>query len=133
MTRCPTINFQLWIMPKCLAKHIITKVSIQITLRKRHVYIDIGWSWIWNQCFHLGFWNDDRTKMIVLPSFHFATWLNTQNTNEIVFINELWNINLFMKIGISNWHNWILDLTKIFFWFISVPYTITDFQAHETL
>jgi hypothetical protein len=37
----------------------------------------------------LEFGNDDRIKMIVLASFHFATRLNSQNTNETEFINEL--------------------------------------------
>jgi len=48
---------------------------------------------------------DGRTKMIVLPSFHFATRLNSQNTNETEFVNELCHINMFMNIGISNCHN----------------------------
>ena len=76
MSRCPTINFQLTIMSKWLAKHISTKVSFKITIRNRHRYVDIGWLWIWNQCFYLGIWNDDRTKLIVLPSFQLATQLN---------------------------------------------------------
>jgi len=37
--------------------------------------------------------------MIHLPSFQLATRLNSQNTNETEFINELWHINLFMNIG----------------------------------
>ena len=49
------------------------KVSFKITIRKRHVYIDIDWSWMGNQCFCLGIWNDDRTKMIVLLSLQLAT------------------------------------------------------------
>jgi len=65
-------------MSQWLAKHISTKVSFKITIRKRHVYIDIGGTWIRNQCFYLGIWNDDRTKMIVLPSFKLATRLNSQ-------------------------------------------------------
>jgi hypothetical protein len=89
MSRFPTINFQLWIISKLLDKHLSTIVSFKITTRKRHVYIDIFWPWIWNQCFYLGIWNDDRTKTIVLPSFQFATSLNSQNTNETESINEL--------------------------------------------
>jgi len=117
MSRCPTINIQLSIMSKCLLKHISTKVSFIITIRKTHVYIDIRWPWIWNQYFYLGFWNDDRTIMIVLASFQLATRLNSQNTNESEFINELWHINLYMNIGISNWHIWIFDPTeKNLFW-----------------
>jgi len=65
---------------------------------------------IWYQYFYLGIWNDDRTKMIVLHSFQLATRLNSQNTNETEIINEFWHINLFMNIGISNWHNWSFDL-----------------------
>ena len=134
MPRCPTFFFQLSIMSKWIAKLISTKVSFKITIRKIHVYIDIGWPWIWNNWFYLGIRNDDRNKMIVLPSFQLATRLNSQNTNETEFIIELWHIHLFMNIGISNWHNWNLDLTLIFFFdFISGPYTITDLQAHETL
>jgi len=98
-------------MSKWLAKHISTKVSFKITTRKRNVYIDIGWPWIWNQRFYLGIWNGDRTKMIVLPSFHLATQLNSQNTNETEFINELLHINLFMNIGISNLNNRSFVLT----------------------
>jgi len=89
-------------MSKWLAKHISTKVSFKITIRKRHVYLEIGRPWIWNQCLYLGFWNDDRTKILVLPSFQLATRLNSQNTNETEFINEIWHINLYMNIGISN-------------------------------
>jgi len=98
-------------MTKWLAKHISTKVSFKITIRKRHVYIDIGWTWKWNQFFYLGIRNDDRGKMRVLPLFQLATGLNSQNTNETEFINGLLHINMFMNIGISNRHNWIYDLT----------------------
>ena len=59
----------------------------------------------------LGIWNDDRTKMIVLPSFQLATRLNSQTTIETGFINEPWHINLFMNIGISKWHNRSFELT----------------------
>jgi len=94
MSRCPTINFEISIMSKGLAKHISTKVSFKITIRKRRVYIDIRWPWIWNQYFYLGIWNVYRNKMIVLHSFQIATRLNSQNTNETEFIKELWHINL---------------------------------------
>ena len=46
-----------------------------------------------------------------LPLFQFATRLNSQNTNETEFLNELYHINLFMNIGISNWHNRSFDIT----------------------
>jgi hypothetical protein len=35
-------------------------------------------------------YNDDRTKIIVLPTFQIATRLNSQNRNETEFINELY-------------------------------------------
>jgi len=134
MSRSPTINFQLSIMSKKLAKHISTKVSYTITIRKRHVYIEFGWPWIWNQCFYLEIWNDGRTNMIVLPSFQVSTRLNSDNTNETEFINETRHINLIMNICISNWFNWSFGLhVKVVFDFISVPYTITVLQAPETL
>ena len=122
MSRCPTINFQLWIISKWHAKHISTKVSIKITIRKRYVNNDIRWLWIWNQYFYLGIWNDDRTKIIVFPSFQIATRLSSQNSKETEFINEHWHINLYMNIGISNWNNSSFEPTKMTFllYFISL-------------
>ena len=134
MSRRPTLTFQVSIMSKWLAKHISTKVSFKFTISKRHVYIDIGWPWIWNQYFSLGIWNDDRTKIIVLPSFQLVTRINSQKSNETGFINVLWHIILYMNIGISNWDNWSFDPTNMnFFYFISFPYTIYDLQVPETL
>jgi len=69
-------------MSKWLAKLKSTKVSFKITTRKRHVkliLVDLEYETnvsIWE------FWNDDRTKMILLPSFQVATRLNSQNTIE---------------------------------------------------
>ena len=60
-------------------------------------------------------WNDDRTKMIDLLSFHFATRINSQNKYKYNILNEPWHINLYMNIGISNWHNWRFDTTKMTF------------------
>ena len=77
-------------MSKWLAEHICTKVSFIFNIRKRHVIIDIGWPWIWNQYFYLGIWNDDRNKIIVLPSFMLDTRINSQNRNETASINVLW-------------------------------------------
>jgi hypothetical protein len=105
----PSLHKQLSIISKWLAKHISTKVSFKITITKRHVNIDIGWPWIWNQYFYLGFWNDDRTKIIVLPSFQLVTRINSQNRNESEFINVIGIIILYMNIGISNWYNWSFD------------------------
>ena len=76
-------------MSKWPAKHISTKGFFKITIRKRNVYIDIGWPWIWNQWIYMGIWYEDRTKMIGMPSFQLAIPLNTQNRNETAFINEL--------------------------------------------
>jgi len=115
MSRCPIINFQLSIMSKWLATHISTKVYFKITIWKRYVYIDIGWPWIWNQCFYLGIWSDDRTKMIVSPSFQLATRLNSHKTNETKFINELWHNNRFMNFDLSNWHNRIFNFSYMMF------------------
>jgi hypothetical protein len=126
-------QFQFSIIWKLLVKHLNTKVSFKITIRKTNVYIDIRWPWILNQYFNLGIWNDHRTKIIVLPSFQLATRSNSQNRNETEFINDLWHINLYMNIGISNWHNWIFDPTKMKFLLFSVPYTITELQSPETL
>jgi len=102
-------------MSKWLAKHISTNVSFKFTIRKRHVYIDLGWPWIWNQYFYLGIWNDNRTKIIVLPSFQLVTRLNSQNRNETEFFIVLWLIILYMNSGISNWYNWSFDTTNMTF------------------
>jgi len=93
MSRCPTIKFQLSIMSKWLAKHIITKVTFKITITKGHVYIDIRWPWIWNQYFQLGYekwWSyiNDRFAL-----FQLATLLNSQNTHESENHREIWHIN----------------------------------------
>ena len=82
MSRCLTFTFQVSIMSKLLAKHISNKGSFKITIRKRHVYIYIRWPWKWTQYFYLGFWNEERTKIIFLPSFQLVTRLNSQNRNE---------------------------------------------------
>ena len=82
MLRCPTITFQVSIMPKWIAKHISTIVSFKITIRKRHVHIDIRWPLKWNQYFYLGIWEDERSKIIFLPSFQLVTRLHSQNRNE---------------------------------------------------
>ena len=115
MPRWTRINFKLSIMSKWLPKHIITKVFFKFTIRKRHVYIDISWTWIWNQCFYLGIWNDDRTNIIVFSSFQVATRLNSLIKNETELINVLWLTILCMNIRISNLHNWNFDPTSMTF------------------
>ena len=82
MSRCPTFTFQVSIMSKWLAKHISTKVSFKITIRKRHVYIDIRRPWKWNHYIYLGIWEDECSKIIFLPSFQLVIRLNSQNRNE---------------------------------------------------
>jgi len=37
------------------------------------------------------------------------------NPLEIEVHNKLWYINLYMNIGIINWHIWIIDPTKMRF------------------
>jgi hypothetical protein len=115
MSRCPTIKFQISIMSKSLAKHISNRVSFKITTTKRHIYIEIGWHWIWNLCFYLGIWNDDRNKMIVLPSFQVATRL-IHKTQKKLFIIEFWRINflwiLVFPIGIID----VSNSRKCCFW-----------------
>ena len=49
-------------------------------------------------------WNDNLTKMIVLPLFQFATRLNSQNSYETEIHNEFSHINLYKNSGNSNWH-----------------------------
>ena len=73
MSRCSTFSFQV---------SISTKVSFKITIRKKHVYIDIRWPWKWNQYFYFGIRNDESTKIIFLSSFQLVTRLNSQNRNE---------------------------------------------------
>ena len=91
----------------------ITQVSFIITIRKRHDYIDIRWSWKWNQYFYLGIWEDERSKIIFLISFKLVTRLNYSEQKWNKFINELWHINLYMNISNSNWHNSSIDSTKL--------------------
>ena len=102
-------------MTKYLSKHISSKVSFKFTIWKGHVYIDIGWPWKWFQYFYLGFWNDDCTKIIILPSFQLVTRINSQNRNETELINVLWLNILCMNIGISNLNNWNFDPTSMKF------------------
>ena len=103
MSRCPTFIFQVSIMSKWLGKHISTKVSFKITIRKRHVYIDIRCPWKWNQYFYLGFEKMNVLKNFLLFSARYTIKFTEQEWNK--FINELWHINLYMNIRISNWHN----------------------------
>ena len=97
MRRCPTFTFQLSILSKWLAKHISTKDSFKFTVRKRHVCIDIRWTWKWNQYFYFGIRNDENTKIIFLHSFQHVTRLNSQNRIETIL---LMNFDTFICIWI---------------------------------
>jgi len=81
-SRCLTFTFQDSIISKWLAKHISTKVSFKLTIRKRHIYIVIRWPWKWKQYFYLWILEDERSKIIYLPPFQLVTRLNSQNRNE---------------------------------------------------
>ena len=129
MTRCPTFTFQLWIMWKCLAKHISTKVSFKISNRKTHVYIDIRWTWIWNQYFHLGIWNVERTKIIFLPLFQLVRRLNSQNRNETIPLNYSDTLNCIWILVFPNGIIQVPTPRKWSFYYISVLCTITYIQA----
>ena len=85
MSRCPTINFQLSIMSKCHVKHISTKVSFKIPIRKDMftlTYVDLEYET------SISIWEFELI-IVVLPSFQLPTWLNPQNTKETEFINAL--------------------------------------------
>ena len=111
MPRCPTFTFKVSIMSKWLAKHISTKVSFKITIRKRHVYIDIRWPWKWKQYFYLGICEGERSKIIFLPSFQLVITLNSQNRNE--------------KILLMN------SDTLICIWILVFPNGIYEIRLHE--
>ena len=68
-------------------------IFLQITIRKRHVYIDIRWPWKWNLYFYLEIWVDERSEIIFLPSFQFVTRLNSQNRNETCLLMNLDTLN----------------------------------------
>ena len=76
------IHFSALDNVKMTCQNIRTKFSFKITVRKRHVFIDICWHSKWHQYFYLGIWNDERTKIIFLPSFLTVALLNSQNRNE---------------------------------------------------
>ena len=81
MSRCPTFTFQVWIMSKGIAKHISIKFSFKITIKKNMFKLH-SLTLKMKPVFLFGIWNDERTKLIFLPSFHLVTRLNSQNWNE---------------------------------------------------
>ena len=74
----------------------------------------------------MGIWEDERSKIIFLPSFQLVTRLNSENRNETSLLmysdtlNFIWI--LAFPIGIIQ----VSTPGKRNFYFISVPYTITD-------
>jgi len=127
MSRCPTFTFQVSIISKWLHKQVRTKVSFKITIRKRHVYIYIRWPWKWNQYLYLAIWEDERSKIIFIPSFQIVTRLNSQNSYELL------HINLYMNISISNWHNSSFVSTKMNFFTLFQFVTRLDTSNHFNL
>ena len=115
MSRCPTINFRLSIMSKWLCQTHKYLSFFKITIRKRHVYIDILWPWKWNQYFYFRIWNDERTKIIFLNSFQLVTRLNPQNRNETILLLNSDTLFCILMFGISNWHKSSFDSTKMKF------------------
>ena len=118
MSRCPTFTFQISIMSKWLAKHISTKDSFKITIRKRHVYIDIRWPWKWKQYFFLGIREDERSKIIFLPSFKLVTPFSSLYRKETYLLMNsdtlIWIWILAFPIGIiqvSTPRKWIFLLS----------------------
>ena len=127
MSRCPTFTFQVSIMSKWLAKHISTKVSSKITIRKDMftlTFVDLENETsisIW-ELEKMTFWNN------TLPSFELVTRLNSQNRNET---SLLMNSDTLICIWILAFPIDIIQVStprKWSFYFISVPYTITDLQ-----
>ena len=107
MSRCPKNNFQLSIMSKCPAKHICTKVSFKITIRRRHVYIDI-------RCIEyetsISFWEFEMLS-VVLPSFQLPTRLNSRTQRKL---------NLLMNCD-----------TLICIWILVFPFGIIEFTTQR--
>ena len=108
MSRCTTFTFQVLKMSKWLAKHISTKISFKITIRKGHVYIDIRWPWKLTQYFYLGIWENERSKIIFLPSFELVTRLNSQNRNETSLLK---NSDTLICIWILVFPIWIIQVS----------------------
>ena len=72
-------------------------------------------------------------KMNVLNNifafFQLVTRLNSQNRKERVLLMNSDTLIFYMNISISNWHNSSFNSHENeVFYFISVPYTITDLQ-----
>ena len=129
MSRCPTFTFPVLVVSKWLAKHISTKVSFKITIRKGHVYIDIRWPWKWNQYFYLWIWEDERSKIIFTPSFQLVTRLNSQNRNET---SLLVNTDTLICIWILTFLNWIIQVSSPRKWIFLLYFSsLHDYWPHH--
>ena len=91
----------------------ITQFSFKITIRKRHVYIDIRWPWKWNQYFYSAIWEDEPSKIIFLPSIQLVTGLNSQNRNET---SLLMNSDTLICIWILAFPNCIIQVSTTRKW-----------------
>ena len=117
MARCPTFTFHLSIMSKWLAKHISTKDSFKITIRKRHVYIEIGWPWI---CVHVT-WYINRKRSFPNCMFVLMIPLKCTLHMNFIFLQEFYlphitnNLIFFRIVGdaMFNSHFSALDNNKI--------------------
>ena len=58
-------------------------------------------------------WWTPQNNIFALFSARYTIKFTEKKWNK--FINELWHINLYMNISISNWHNTNFDSTKIKF------------------
>ena len=128
MPRCPTFTFQVSIMSKGFAKHISTKVLLKITIKIRHVYIDIRWPWKWNQYFYLGILDDERSKIIFLLFFSARYTIKFTEQKET---SLLMNSDTLIYIWILAFPIGIIQVStprKWSFFSISFPFTITDLQ-----
>jgi len=77
-----------------------------------------------------------ESMVLLKSSFAFIiSWYTIKFTekNEADFINELWHINLYMNIGISNWHNWKFDCTELKFLILFQFLTLLLTSIHLTL
>ena len=118
---------------KALAKHVSTKGFLKIAIWNRHFTLTYFYDKYDTRISSWYIWNDDSTKMIILPSFQFAIRLNLQNPYETQIHNVFTHINLYLSTGISNCNFQVWTPRKWCFEFISVQYTITDYQTPETL
>ena len=114
MSRCPTFTFQVSIMTKWLAKHISTKISLKITIRKGRftlTLVDLEYET------SISIWEFEMMN-VLNDIFDFISARYTIKFTEQkwnTFINGLWHINFYMNFGISNWHNSSFESTKLKF------------------